>query len=231
MTFKRLGDCIRNDFKTLYAIFYYGDKTITSSEILRTLRHIAWSTSILQFCLLLTIMIIGDPGLYTSKKGFMYISDNFCTKKILSAAFMLATLPTWVLLACSISSEQIKWKRIALLVLMAIPFPTGIGIVLFSLCETPGLHYTYVNLFVATIACIHITVGYTAKHFKFIQCYSLVLFGTAVCGTLFIVFAMEENGKGLRRDSAVIMEYISVVGFIILNALTVDRIGEHLNIE
>jgi hypothetical protein len=222
---------VLNDCKTLYSIFAPITQKIPAHEILRILRNVAWSTSVLQFVLLLAIMIVGNPGIYTQRHGFMYVSDNFCTKKIISVAFMLSTLPTWALLACSISLEASPWKRIFLLLLMSIPLPTGIGIVIFSLCETPSLHYAYVNLFVGTIACIHVTVGYTARHFKFIQCYSAILFGTAVCGTLFLIFAVGEVGKGIRRDSAVILEYVSITGFIILNALTVDRIGEHLNVE
>jgi hypothetical protein len=200
------------------------------AEILGALRYIAWYTSATQFLLLVIIMSVGTPGTYTEHHGFFYISDNFCTKKILSIAFMLSTLPTWALLACSISLEPTKWKRTSLLVLMSVPLPTGIGIVLFSLCETPGLHYTYVNLFVGTTACIHITVGYTARHFKFVQCYSALVFGTAICGIVFIALAMFETGKGSRRDSAVIMEYVSVTGFIVLNSLSVDRIAEHLKV-
>ncbi len=231
MSFHRACGSVLNDCKTLYSIFHPLATKIPSNEILRVLRHVALSTSVLQFVLLLAIMIVGDPGIYTKRHGFMYVSDNFCTKKIISVAFMLSTLPTWALLACSISLEASPWKRIFLLLLMSIPLPTGIGIVIFSLCETPSLHYAYVNLFVGTIACIHVTVGYTARHFKFIQCYSAILFGTAVCGTLFLIFAVGEVGKGIRRDSAVILEYVSITGFIILNALTVDRIGEHLNVE
>jgi len=222
---------ISHNLQVLKSIWYTNERKFPPIEILLALRDVAWSTSTVQFLLLLIIMMIGMPGIYTTRHGLMYISDNFCTKKILSIAFMLSTLPTWALLACSIALERSKWKRTPLLVLMSIPLPTGIGIVLFSLCETPGLHYAYVNLFVGTIACIHITVGYTARHFKFIQCYSIIVFGTAICGTLFLLLAFEENGKGLRRDTAVIMEYIAVTGFIVLNALSVDRIGEHLNVE
>jgi hypothetical protein len=92
------------------------------------------------------------------------------------------------------------------------------------------MHYIYVNVFVATIACIHITVAYTARHFKFIQCYSIIVVGTAICGAMFMFLALAEHGMGLRRDMAVIMEYISIIGFIVLNSLSVDRIEEHISV-
>ena len=219
-----------HNVQTLKAIFFTNGPKVATAQVLLTLQDVARWTSATQLFLLVLIMTIGTPGMYTTRHGFMYVSDNFCTKKVLSTAFILSTLPTWALLACSISLEQVKWKRTVMLILMAIPLPTGIGIVMFSVCEIPGIHYAYVNLFVGTIACIHITVGYTAKHFKFIQCYSILVFGSAICGLLFILLAMDENGKGTRRDTAVIMEYIAVTGFIVLNALSVDRIREHLNV-
>jgi hypothetical protein len=215
---------------TLKRVVIHKGGVIERSELLMSLRDIAWGTSIIQFILLIAIMTIGSPGTYTYANGFMYISDNFCTKKLLSILFMLSTLPTWALLACSISLETSKFARTSLLLLMSIPLPAGIGIVLFSLCETPSLHYVYVNLFVGTIAFIHITVAYTASHFKFIQYYSVVVFGTTICGIIFLCLAIVTTGTGMRRDVAVIMEYLAVIGFIILNALSVDRIEEHITI-
>jgi hypothetical protein len=220
-----------NTIQILTEIFYLNRPRRPHAEVLLALRDVAWSTSATQFLLLLWIMSVGTPGIYTTRHGFMYISDNFCTKKILSIAFMLSTLPTWALMACSISLEPSQFRRTTLLILMSIPLPTGIGIVLYSLCEIPGLHYTYVFFFVGTITCIHVTVGYTASHFKFIQYYSAIVFGTAICGMLFMALALIEDGKGFGRDFAVVMEYVSVTGFIILNALSVDRIREHLKLE
>jgi hypothetical protein len=201
---------------------------VAQSDLLLLLRDIAWSTALLQLILLLLVMMVGTPGVYTTDKGFMYISDNFCTKKALSFLFILSTLPTWSLLACSISLESSVVTRTILLGFMSVPFPTGIGIVVFSLCEAPPLHYTYVNIFVGTVAVIHLTVAYTASHFEFLQYYSIIVVGTAMCGLVFLVLATMGTSIGITRDTAVIMEYISVIGFIVLNGLSVDRIQEHI---
>jgi len=219
---------IAHHVQQLLEYLYPYDKRTELNSRLMSLRYVAWCTSIVQLLLLVLIMTIGEPGIYTADMGFRYVSDNFCTKKILSLLFMVSTVPTWTILACSVALESNKVTRNVLLWLMSIPLPTGIGIVVFSLCETPVLHYVFVNVFVGTIACIHITVAYTARHFKFMQCYSVIVVGTAICGTMFMFLALEETGMGARRDIAVIMEYISIVGFIILNGLSVDRIDEHI---
>lgn len=202
---------------------------ITHIELVGLIRDISHVTACLQLVILLFIMLTGIPGVYTQDDGFMYISDNFCTKKVLAGLFVFATLPSWVLLACSVSMEKDPVRRHLLLLLISTPFPIGIGIVFFSLCTNPGLHYVYVNLFVMTVASVHLAVASTARHFVYSQLYFVLLVCTSIAGLVFVLFAVIGTGPGTSRNVAVISEYIAVGGFIFCNSLTSDRIHEHIH--
>jgi hypothetical protein len=203
-------------------------ESVCRKDMISLMRDISHITASIQMLLLLLTMFVGYPGVYLEGQGFMYISDNFCTKKLLAGLFVFATLPSWVLLACSVSMEKDIGRRKLLLLLISTPFPIGIGIVFFSLCTTPGLHYVYVNLFVATVATVHFAVAHTAGHFNFLQIYFVVLMCTTIAGGLFVLFALIERGPGVYRNAAVISEYVAVGGFIFCNSLCNDRIREHI---
>jgi hypothetical protein len=114
---------------------------------------------------------------------------------------------------------------------MSLPMSTGLGVVFFSLCETHYLHYLYVNTFVASVGCIHLILTITAPHIKFLQAYYILLATTSICSLCFVLFAAMANIPGPIRNVAVTMEYMAVVGFVILNYLAVDRIREHISPE
>jgi hypothetical protein len=193
-------------------------------------QSVSWYTAVTQLVLLCAIMFIGPPGIYVSSDGLEYVSSNFCTKPALAALFIVSTLPTWVILTCSVALEPNKHKQRALLFLMALPMSTGLGIVFFSLCERRWEHYVYVNTFVISVGCVHLAIALTADHVEFYQAYYMLLSATTVCSIFFILFASISTGPGYVRDFAVTMEYIAVTGFVLLNGLSADRLREHIRI-
>jgi hypothetical protein len=205
------------------------DEKITHDGMIYLTQRVSKISALLQIVILLLTMLVGAPGVYIHGEGFMYISDNFCTKRILAGLFMFTTFPSWVLLAFSVSKEKDFVRRKLLLLLISTPFPVGIGIVFFSLCTTPVLHYIYVNVFVVAIAGVHLAVARTARHFVFLQVYCVVLIGTATSGLVFLLFALSENGPGTRKNIAAISEYIAIGGFVLCNSLISDRIREHIH--
>jgi hypothetical protein len=215
--------------KILHAYIHEPGAILTHSDILEVLNSIATLSACIQFILLCLVMFVGPPGVYQQGIGMMYISSNFCTKTVLGSFFISVTLPTWALLACSVSLEKNIRKRNIILWVISMPLPVGVGIIMFSICDTPFFHYAYVNAFVGAIALVHIVVAATARHFLFLQTYSFLLVTTALCGTGFIVFALYETGPGIQRNTAVIFEYIAVIGFITLNSMATDRIREHIS--
>ena len=194
------------------------------------LRDVAFASAICQLVLLILVMFTGDPGIYQNGKGFMYICDNFCSKQTIAALFMIATIPTWVLLSCSVALETDKTRQRNVLAIISLPLPLGLGIVFFSICTTANLHYIYVNAFVASVGGVHYVVACTAGHVTFLQNYFGLLIGTAICGLVFITLAATQNEPGIARNTAVISEYMAITGFIVLNSITTDRIREHVNI-
>jgi hypothetical protein len=220
-----------NRIRVMKIVIFRTNETISLIEMSTFLRDVSQISALVQMLLLLLTMFTGIPGVYTQDKGFMFISDNFCTKQLLAGLFMVTTLPSWILLACSISLDENVVKRKMLIGLLATPFPIGIGIVFFSLCTTPVMHYVYVNLFVLTVASIHLTIALTAKHFIFLQVYSILLIGTSISGVCFMTFALitPVGRPSVERNVAVIAEYIAVSGFIVCNSLCIDRIKEHID--
>lgn len=216
-----------NSLTTLKTLVYQTGEKIEKADMMCLMQDISQIAACCQLVLLLLVMFVGEPGVYLSGYGFMYISDNFCNKKVLAALFMISTLPSWIILACSVSLEKDVVRRKCLLFLISIPFPIGIGIVFFSLCTAPSLHYVFVNLFVGAVATVHIAVARTAGHVDFLQTYSALLVITSVSGMVFLVLALIEKGPGPARNIAVISEYIGVFGFILSNGLSTDRVREH----
>ena len=204
-----------------------GDE-VTRNEMFNLMRDLSLIGAFMQLLLLTIVMVTGHPGIFLKERGFMYISDNFCTKQILGTLFMISTLPTWILLACSVSLETDQIKRNMILAIISLPLPLGLGIVFFSICITPGIHYVYVNAFVASIAGVHLVVAATAGHFVFLQSYFIILAGSALCGVLFISLAFTAQEHTMQRNAAVIFEYLAVTGFIVLNSLAADRVREHI---
>jgi succinate dehydrogenase hydrophobic anchor subunit len=217
-----------NSSAALRTILNRTGEKVEKADAIYLLQNISQIAAVAQLIFLLMIMLVGPPGIYREDFGFMYISDNFCTKQVLAAFFILSTLPSWVILACSVSMEKDPVRRTKLLCLISTPFPIGIGIVFFSLCTSPSLHYIYVNLFVGSIAMVHIAVARTAGHVEFIQTYSALLLVTSISGVIFLVLALVEKGPGIIRNIAVITEYIAVIGFILSNGLSIDRVREHV---
>jgi hypothetical protein len=105
---------------------------------------------------------------------------------------------------------------------------TGLGICFFSLCETHALHYVYVNTFVGSVGCIHLALTLTTRHKEFLQAYYILLGGTTVCSLSFVLLAGIATTPGVTRNAAVSMEYLAVIGFVLLNSLSADRIKEHV---
>jgi len=204
------------------------DPPFSLEDVLNKMQRIAWYSAATQMLLLLTITFSGLPGIYAPVKGLMYISNNFCTKPALGTLFIIATLPTWVLLTCSLALEPSKFKRRCLIFIMSLPMSTGLGIVFFSLCETHALHYVYVNTFVGSVGCIHLALTLTTRHTEFLQAYYILLGGTTVCSLSFVLLAGIATTPGVTRNAAVSMEYMAVIGFVLLNSLSADRIKEHV---
>ena len=217
-----------NSLTALRIILNQTREKIETADAMCLLQDVSQISAFVQMVLVFMVMFVGQPGIYLTDAGFMYISDNFCNKRVLAALFMISTLPSWVILACSVALEKDPVTRKCLLLLIATPFPIGIGIVFFSLCEAPSLHYIYVNLFIGSIATVHIAVARTAGHIDFIQTYFALLVVTSVSGVIFLTLALIEKGPGVVRNVAVICEYIGVIGFILSNGLSTDRVREHL---
>ena len=205
-------------------------QNMNKSQIFDFMRDVALVSAICQFVLLLLVMFTGDPGIFQKERGFMYISDNFCSKQTMAALFMIATIPTWILLSCSVALEVDARRRNKVLAIISLPLPLGFGIVFFSICTTPNLHYVYVNAFVASVGGVHYVVACTAGHVTFLQNYFGLLIGTALCGLIFMTLAFSQNEPGIQRNTAVISEYLAITGFIVLNSITADRIREHVDI-
>ena len=204
------------------------DTPFCLEEVLSIMQRISRYTAATQMILLLLITFSGLPGIYAPLKGLMYISNNFCTKPALGTLFIVSTLPTWVMLTCSLAMEPSNLKRRCLVFIMALPMSTGLGIVFFSLCETHALHYVYVNTFVGSVGCIHLALTLTTRHTEFLQAYYILLGGTTVCSLSFVLLAAVATAPGVTRNAAVSMEYLAVIGFVILNSLSADRIREHV---
>ena len=206
-----------------------GIDQFTHADFFHFMREISFTSAAVQLILLAIVMFTGEPGVFQEGYGFMYISDNFCSKQWIAILFMVATLPTWTVLACSIALETDPYRRNTILGVISLPLPLGLGIVFYSICDTPSLHYVYVNAFVLSLAGVHVVVAATARHFVFIQPYSILLVATALCGMIFMVLAMSTDDPGVQRNSAVIFEYLAMTGFIVLNSLVTDRVREHVN--
>jgi hypothetical protein len=206
-------------------------REIQIPQILEVFRDIAAIASLIQLVLLAFVMFTGEPGVYQEEFGLMYISDNFCKKPILAALFFISTLPSWTLLACSVALEKNIYRRNLILALIALPLPLGMGVVFFSICNNQVLHYIYVNLFVFATATVHLVITKTAGHFVFLQSYFFLLVGTSIVGAVFLLLAVGGRAPSMRRDAAVVFEYLAMSGFIILNSLSADRIREHINID
>ena len=204
------------------------DPPFSLEDVLNKMQRIAWYSAATQMLLLLTITFSGLPGIYAPVKGLMYISNNFCTKPALGTLFIISTLPTWVLLTCSLALEPSNFKRRCLIFIMSLPMSTGLGIVFFSLCETHAMHYVYVNTFVGSVGCIHLALTLTTRHTEFLQAYYILLGGTTVCSLSFVLLAGIATTPGVTRNAAVSMEYLAVIGFVLLNSLSADRIEEHV---
>jgi len=197
-------------------------------EMFNMMRAVAIASSLVQVALLIIVMFTGYPGIYLEDEGFMYISDNFCYRQWAAILFMIATLPTWVILSCSVALEQDPVKRFSVLFIISLPLPLGVGLAFFSVCDIPGLHYVYVNAFVLSIACVHLVVTSTARHFRFLQSYVLLVVVSSVSGISFMVLAISTDQPGIQKNTAAILEYISMASFIILNCLATDRVREHV---
>jgi len=204
------------------------DPPFSLEDVLNKMQRISRYSAATQMLLLLTITFSGLPGIYAPVKGLMYISNNFCTKPALGTLFIISTLPTWVLLTCSLALEPSNFKRRCLIFIMSLPMSTGLGIVFFSLCETHALHYVYVNTFVGSVGCIHLALTLTTRHKEFLQAYYILLGGTTVCSLSFVLLAGIATTPGVTRNAAVSMEYLAVIGFVLLNSLSADRIKEHV---
>jgi hypothetical protein len=219
-----------NGIYTLRKLLFPAYGTIQRTEMMLLIREVSIASAVLQMLLLVLLMLTGTPGIYTADQGLMYVSDTLCNARVFAAFFMLATFPTWIVLACSISLEPNVWRRRCILIIISLPMPMGIGIVLFDWCSTPVIHYIYVSAFVVAISGIHIIVASTARHFRFLQSYFVLLVGTAMCGISFLTLSMFETGPGTQRNAAVILEYLAAIGFIALNSLSADRVYEHINL-
>jgi hypothetical protein len=221
-------NCPSFKFKSIETVYiYWKTREINPFDLFDLMRDIACIAAIIQLLLLVLVMFTGYPGVFVEGEGFKYISDNFCSKQAIGALFMIATFPTWILLTCSIAIER-DYTRGLILALISLPLPMGLGIVFFSICETPGLHYVFVNAFVVSIGGVHFVVAATADHSDFMKSYLVLLVGSAMCGLLFIVLAFTAHEPGIQRNTAVILEYLAVTGFIVLNSLSTDRVREHV---
>jgi hypothetical protein len=205
-------------------------RPIETHRLIRFLTFIAYGAGFLQLGLFLIIMAVGKPGIFSESQGFMYLSDNFCEKKVLGLIFIFSTLPSWTLMAFSIAMEENVLRRKILLFIISTPIPTGLAVVLFTICSTPGLHYTFVNAFVFSVGCSHFSIYYTSKSFVYFQAYTLLLVTTALSGLIFLLFALFSDSRGSSRDISVLAEYVSILGFVVLNCFAADRIYEHIEL-
>jgi len=205
---------------------YTTRSSVQYQDMLRLLTDVAVVSALVQMVVLVAIMVTGNPGIYVPEMGFMYVSNNFCRQQLLASAFFLATIPSWVLLACSVCNVG-RWRWVSL-ALLALPLPMGLGVVWFPICTNATMHYVYVNAFVFAVGCVHLAVANTGKHTEFMRTYAVLVIGTAVCGSVFMIFALLERGPGVVRNVATISEYLAISGFIFINSLSCDRIREHI---
>ena len=226
-------------------------RTVHYNDMLRFLADVAHFSALLQFAVLVLIMTGGHPGVYVRGIGLMYVSNNFCHQQFLASLFIVSTLPTWALLACSVCRVGLPRKgqpqtlgilnrgnlrRWFTLWLLALPLPTGLGVVLFPICSRVALHYAYVNGFVVAIGSVHLVVAYTGDNVAFIRMYPTLVVGTALCGACFMVLALlgskfaSKEEPSMVRDIACMLEYAAVLGFVFINSLSCDRIREHIKV-
>ena len=214
-------------------------------DMLRFLADVAHLSALLQLSVLVLIMASGHPGIYVRGIGFMYVSNNFCHQQFLASLFIVSTLPSWALLACSVCRVGMpqrgqpqtpgtlgsrNLRRWFTLWLLALPLPMGLGVVLFPICSTRIMHYVYVNGFVFAVGSVHLVVAYTGDNVAFIRMYPALVIGTALCGACFMILALFEQQRGLGRDLASMFEYAAVLGFVFINYLSCDRIREHIKV-
>jgi hypothetical protein len=213
--------------------------------MLRLLADVAHISALLQLSVLVLIMATGHPGIYVRGIGFMYVSNNFCHQQFLASLFIVSTLPSWALLACSVCRVGLprdgqpqelgiltkgNIRRWFTLWLLALPLPMGLGVVLFPICSTVTMHYIYVNGFVFAVGSVHLVVAYTGENIAFIRLYPVIVIGTALCGACFMVFALLEKKPSTLRDIASMLEYTAMLGFVLINSLSCDRIREHIKV-
>ena len=218
---------------------------VSYTDMLRLLADVAYISALLQLTALVLVMATGNPGIYVRGQGFMYVSNNFCHQQFLAALFILFTVPSWALLACSVCRvgqpkggqpqelgilSRGNLRRWFTLWLLALPLPMGLGVVLFPICSTVTMHYVYVNGFVFAVGSVHLVVAYTGDNVAFIRMYPAIVIGTALCGACFMVFALLERGPGTLRNVATIAEYAAMLGFVLINSLSCDRIREHIKV-
>jgi hypothetical protein len=209
-------------------LIFSKNQILQRSEAMIIIRQVVSVSAVLQLIFFVLLMLTGTPGIYSQTKGLMYISNSLCHAQVFALFFMLSTIPTWLIMACSVSMETRPWRRRCTLWLIAIPFPAGIGILLFNWCVSPVIHYVYVIVFVVAVSSVHISVAGLARHFIFLQRYFFLMIWTAVFGISFLALAMSETSPGIHRNIAVIAEYCTTFGFILLNSLAADRIHEHV---
>lgn len=183
-----------------------------------------------QLATLCLVIFFGEPGLVNASTGrLMYISDNLHTKPGLGTLFFMSFIPSWMVLACSVSFLA-AWTQALLIFFMSMSVSAGFAITFYTMYNHSTLHYIAVGFFVASIALTHLLTTLTANHFKFMQRYVWVLVLTACCGVAFIAITLSIR-TAFWHDLGAILEYTAMLGFIWINSMSTDRVREHLEMH
>jgi len=207
--------------------------TVSLSDIIAFFKSTAWYSAVASGIITLFIMFpfTGPPGVFQDGR-IRYVSDNLAEKEALGAILVGCTIPTWIILACSLHNVKQLFGlsqdtvHFILLNIMALPVSTGFGLVFFTITRFESLHYIFTTIFVVSIGIVHLLVNYTAEHCNHQRWYLPVMYLGAVSGVLFLVLAIIPNN--ISQSVSAVFEYICVVAFLLLNSRAGQRVEDHM---
>jgi len=209
--------------------------TVHLSDIILFFKSTAWYSAVASGISILFVIFpfTGPPGVFQDGR-IRYVSDNLAEKEALGAIVIFCTIPTWVILACSLHNVKevfglsVDTVHFILLNIMALPVSTGFGLIFFTITRFETLHYVFTTIFVVSIGVVHLLVNYTAEHSNHQRWYLPVMYLGAVSGVLFLVLAIIPNN--ISQSVSAVFEYICVIAFLLINSRAGQRVEDHMQI-
>lgn len=207
--------------------------TVHLDDIILFFKSTAWYSAVASGILILFIIFpfTGPPGVFQDDR-IRYVSDNLAEKEALGAILVGCTIPTWMILACSLHNAKEVFGlskdtvHFILLNLMSLPVSTGFGLIFFTITRFEILHYIFTTIFVVSIGVVHLLVNYTAEHSDHQRWYLPVMYLGALSGVLFLVLAIIPNN--ISQSVSAVFEYICVVAFLLINSRAGQRVEDHM---